>query len=45
MSNVKFKQIKDYTLEDALEEYDDDFFCICGDGKIKYITNDEDDLI
>jgi hypothetical protein len=33
------KSLKDYTIEDALKEHERGFAVICGDGKIKCITN------
>jgi len=34
------KRLIDFTIEDALNEYQDGFYCICGDGKIQCLTND-----
>lgn len=34
------KQLKDYTVEDALRVHDNGFAVICNDGKIKHITFD-----
>lgn len=35
------KAFKDYTLEDAMKEYENGFDVICNDGAIRLITNED----
>jgi uncharacterized protein YacL (UPF0231 family) len=37
------KRLRDFTLEDAMQAYDDGFFTICGDGDIKCLQNYEEE--
>lgn len=37
------RPIKDYTIEDAIREHKNGFAVVCGDGKVKYITNVDED--
>lgn len=35
---MEFRTLRDYTIEDALQEFEDGFDCICGDGRIKILS-------
>jgi len=36
------KRMKDFTLEDAIEASEEGFYCVCGNGRITLLSNDED---
>ena len=35
---METRTLREYTIEDALQEYEDGFDCICGDGRVKIIS-------
>ncbi|MCX7817550.1 MAG: hypothetical protein N2317_08615 [Syntrophales bacterium] len=37
-----YKSIRDFTLEDALQAYEEGFYSICMNGVIGILTNDPD---
>jgi hypothetical protein len=43
-NNWMYKRMQDYTLEDALQAFDEGFFCICKDGRVRCLTNAEDNI-
>lgn len=36
------KRLRDFTLEDAMQAFNEGFYSICNDGKVECLTNDED---
>jgi hypothetical protein len=40
--NWHMNRLKDFTLEDAMEAMNDGFYCVCGNGRLAILSNDED---
>lgn len=39
LADWHYKRIKDLTLGDALQAYEEGFYCMCADGKVECLIN------